>query len=284
MPKSIKNITRKTASTRKSHIYTRKIQKGGNNGDVNKKILSDIDKIKHEELKLDILEIYANMNKPTKANKYVIMGCMKRISEQLEQKEEHKDATLKELEHERIEKFTKLYMLIPKHLKKDPQIVQLFLHYEPKLMTTDIFPKSLRRKEFLWKTALSEDPKLFYLLDKVTQRHILRKYPELLLESTNKLTINIKGGISIDKLPDLATTGDAFGIMLAAILGPQLATAFSPALLEIGTPVTAALEPIIGGIAATLTDLGVAMKVPIAAIGAGLTEAAAALAPLAAIF
>jgi len=225
--------SRKTTN-RNSHIYTRKIQKGGNKEDINKKILTEIAKIKKKELKLNILDIYAKMNKPTKANKYVIMGCMKRISEQIE----HKDATLKKLRHERLEKFIRLYMLIPKHLKKDPKLVQLFLHYEPKLMTTDIFPKSLKRKEFLWKTALSEDPTLFYLLDKITQRHILRKYPELLLESTDKLNINIKGGISIDKLPDLATSGDAFGIMTAAILGPQLTTAFAPALLEIGTPLT----------------------------------------------
>jgi hypothetical protein len=288
MPNPRKNSARKSTTkkttTKKSHIYTRKNQKGGNKEDVNKKILVDIDKIKKEELKLDILDTYAKMNKPTKANKYVIMGCMKRISEQIELKEEHKDGSLEDLRHERIEKFIKMYMLIPKHLKKDTQLVQLFLHYEPKLMTTDIFPKSLKRKEFLWKTALSQDPKLFYFLDKVTQRHILRKYPELLLESTDKLNINIKGGISIDKLPDLATSGDAFGIMLAAILGPQLATAFSPALLEIGTPITAALEPIILGIVAMLTDAGVAMKVPIIALGEGLTGAAAALAPLAAIF
>ena len=284
MMNSRKNSTRKTTTTRNSHNYTRKIQKGGNKSAENKKILANIDKIKKEELKLDILDTYANMNKLTKANKYVIMGCMKRISEQLEQKKQHKDATLEELEHESIEKFIKLYMLIPKHLKKDPQLVQLFLYYEPKLMTTDIFPKSLRRKEFLWKTALSQDPKLFYLLDKVTQRHILRKYPDILLESTNKLTININGGISIDKLPDLATSGDAFGIMLAAILGPQIATAFAPALLEIATPITGALEPLLIGITGLLTDLGVAMKVPIATIGTGLTEVAAALAPIAAIF
>jgi hypothetical protein len=218
MSKSRKNNTRKTTN-RNSHIYTRKIQKGGNKEDINKKILTEIANIKKQELDLDILDTYTKMNKPTKANKYVIMGCMKRISEQIE----HKEGSLEDLEQERIATFIKMYRLIPKHLKKDPKLVQLFLHYEPKLMTTDIFPKSLKRKEFLWKTALSEDPTLFYLLDKVTQRHILHTYPAS-LESTDKLSINIKGGISIDKLPDLATSGDAFGIMTAAILGPQFAS------------------------------------------------------------
>ena len=115
------------------------------------------------------------------------------------------------------------------------------------------------------------------------QRKLLRKYPNILLKTTNNLDINIKGGITIDKLPDLATRGDASGIILSAIFGPQIAAAFAPALLQIGTPITTALQPILLGIASMLTDVGVAAKVPIAVVGAALTEAAAELAPLAAI-
>ena len=267
---------------------TRKIQKGGirNNNETthaNINMTKAINKMKQEELSLDIVDYYGKMPKSMRANKYVIMGSMKRISEQLELREENKELTIQQLENERIDKYERLYKLIPKILQKDSEIVQLLLYYEPKLVASDVFPKSLRREEFFWKTAFLQDPKLFYTLDKVMQRKLLRKYPNILLDTTNNLDINIKGGITIDKLPDLATRGDATGIILSAIFGPQIAAAFAPALLEIGTPITTALQPILLGIAGMLTDVGVAAKVPIAAAGAALTEAAAGLAPLAAI-
>ena len=282
-----------TVNTRKKqnskNNYTRKIHKGGNKklNEDDKKMIEEtmqaIDDIKEKELSLDIIDYYSKMPKPMQANKYVIIGSMKRISEQLELREENKELTIQQLENERIDKYERLYKLIPKILQKDSEIVQLLLYYEPKLVASDVFPKSLRREEFFWKTAFLQDPKLFYHLDKVMQRKLLRKYPNILLKTTNNLDINIKGGITIDKLPDLATRGDASGIILSAIFGPQIAAAFAPALLEIGTPITTALQPILLGIASMLTDVGVAAKVPIAAAGAALTEAAAELAPLAAI-
>jgi hypothetical protein len=275
-------ITRKNGQGRNNN--TRKKQKGGNGEKDDQKVLAAINSIKQQELGLDIVHYYSEMPKPMKANKYVIIGSMKRISEQLELRQENKELTLKQLEDTRMEQYEKLYKSIPKHLKKDSEIVQLLLYYEPRLVASTAFPKPLRRQEFFWKTAIMQDPTVFYTLDKIMQRKILRKYPEILLATTNKLDINIKGGISIDKLPDLATRGDAMGIMLSAIFGPQIATAFAPGLLEIGTPITTALEPIIAGVASMLTDAGVAMKIPIAEAGEALVAAATELAPLAAIF
>ena len=279
-------ITRKKTNIKTNN--TRKKQKGGigNNNETthpNINMTKAINKIRQEELSLDIVDYYGEMPKSMRANKYVIMGSMKRISEQLELREENKELTIEQLEKERIDNYERLYVLIPKILQKDSEIVQLLLYYEPKLVASQVFPKSLRREEFFWKTAFLQDPKLFYHLDKVMQRKLLRKYPNILLKTTNNLDINIKGGITIDKLPDLATRGDASGIILSAIFGPQIAAAFAPALLELGTPITEALQPILLGIAGMLTDVGVAAKVPIAAAGAALTEAAAELAPLAAI-
>ena len=279
-------ITRKKTNIKTNN--TRKKQKGGigNNNETthpNINMTKAINKIRQEELSLDIVDYYGEMPKSMRANKYVIMGSMKRISEQLELREENKELTIEQLEKERIDNYERLYVLIPKILQKDSEIVQLLLYYEPKLVASQVFPKSLRREEFFWKTAFLQDPKLFYHLDKVMQRKLLRKSPNILLKTTNNLDINIKGGITIDKLPDLATRGDASGIILSAIFGPQIAAAFAPALLELGTPITEALQPILLGIAGMLTDVGVAAKVPIAAAGAALTEAAAELAPLAAI-
>jgi hypothetical protein len=282
-----------TINTRKKqnskNNYTRKIHKGGNKklNEDDKKMIEEtmqaIDDIKQKELSLDIIDYYSKMPKPMQANKYVIIGSMKRISEQLEIREENKEIDIKELKRIRMEKYIRLYKLIPKSLKRDSDIVQLLLYYEPKLIASNIFPKSLKRKEYFWKTALVQDPQLFYYLDKNMQRKILKTNPEILLKSTNETNINIKGGISIDKLPDLATRGDALGIILSAILGPQIATAFGPALLQLGTPITATLQPIILGIVSLLADAGLALNKPIIAAGAALNSAAASLAPLAAL-
>jgi hypothetical protein len=281
-----------TINTRKKqnskNNYTRKIHKGGskklNENDIKmEETMQAINDVKEQELSLDIIDYYSKMPKPMQANKYVIIGSMKRIAEQLEIREENKELTLKELETERMEKYIRLYNLIPKSVKRDSDIVQLLLYYEPKLIASNIFPKSLKRKEYFWKTALAQDPELFYYLDKFMQRKILKTNPEILLKSTNETNINIKGGISIDKLPDLATRGDALGIILSAILGPQIATAFGPALLQLGTPITATLQPIILGIVSLLADAGLALNKPIIAAGAALNSAAASLAPLAAL-
>ena len=281
-----------TINTRKKqnskNNYTRKIHKGGskklNENDIKmEEIMQAINDVKEQELSLDIIDYYSKMPKPMQANKYVIIGSMKRISEQLEIREENKEIDIKELKRIRMEKYIRLYKLIPKSLKRDSDIVQLLLYYEPKLIASNIFPKSLKRKEYFWKTALAQDPELFYHLDKIMQRKILKTNPEILLKSTNETNINIKGGISIDKLPDLATRGDAWGIILSAILGPQIATAFGPALLQLGTPITATLQPIILGIVSLLADAGLALNKPIIAAGAALNSAAASLAPLAAL-
>ena len=278
--------TRKKQNSKKNN--TRKIHKGGSNNlkEENVKLretMQTIDDIKEKEKSLDIIDYYSKMPKPMQANKYVIIGSMKRISEQLEIREENNDIDMKDLKRIRMEKYARLYKLIPKSLKRDSDIVQLLLYYEPKLIASNIFPKSLKRKEYFWKTALIQDPELFYHLDKIMQHKILKTNPEILLKSANATNINIKGGISIDKLPDLATRGDAFGIILSAILGPQIATAFGPALLQLGTPITTSLQPIILGIASLLTDAGLALNKPIVAAGAALNSAAASLAPLAAL-
>ena len=178
-----------------------------------------IDNINQQELGLDIVEYYSKMPKTMKVNKYVIIGSMKRISEQLELYEKHYDFTLHELQKMRRERYESLYKLIPKSVQKDPVIVQLFIYYEPKLVNSDAFPKSLRREEFVWKTAILQDPNVFYSLDKVMQRKILQKYPKILLEKVNKLDIKIEGGVSINKLPDIATIGDVMGIMLSLYFG-----------------------------------------------------------------
>ena len=281
-----------TINTRKKqnskNNYTRKIHKGGSTNSKEEDVklretMQAIDDIKKKELSLDIIDYYTKMPKPMQANKYVIIGSMKRISEQLEIRQENKKITMKELKRIRIEKYITLYTLIPKSVKRDSDIIQLLLYYEPTLISSNIFPKSLKRKEYFWKTALIRDPELFYQLDKIMQRKILKTAPEILLKSANATTINIKGGISIDKLPDLATRGDAWGIILSAILGPQIATAFAPALLQLSTPITATLQPIIVGIASLLTDVGLALNKPIIAAGAALNSVAAALAPLAAL-
>ena len=143
------------------------------------------------------------------------------------------------------------------------------LHYEPKLIASPLFPKSLKRKEFFWKTALLHDPKAFYLLDKITQRYILREDPNILLHSNDQLNINIKGGITIGNLPDLASRGDSIGIMLAAILGPQLATMFAPFLTEaIAAPLLAGFQPLAVGIAANVAKLGALLSPATSAVGA----------------
>lgn len=285
-----------TVNTRKKqnskNNYTRKIHKGGNKklNEDDKKMIEEtmqaIDDIKQKELSLDIIDYYSKMPKPMQANKYVIIGSMKRIAEQLEIREDNKEITLKELETIRMEKYARLYQLIPKSLKRDSDIVQLFLYYEPKLISSNIFPKSLKRKEYFWKTALVQDPQLFYYLDKIMQRKILKTNPEILLKSKNATNITIKGGISIDKLPSLATTLDAWGIMISAILGPTLATtlttALAPALTQLGAPVVTSLQPILIGLVSILSNLGLAMEKPIAAAGTTLTGIAASMAPVAA--
>ncbi len=261
--------------------FTRKIKGKNKNGTRKNKFSIDnkrtlksirdteatINRVKQKELGLDIVEYYSKMPKTMKENKYVIMGSMKRISEQLELYEEHYDFTLPELEEMRREKYESLYKLIPDHIKKDSIIVQLFLYYDPTLVASDVFPKSLRRQEFFWKTAILEDPNVFYRLDKIMQRKILNKYPEILLETTNKLDISIKGGVTIDKLPDLATRGDAMGIIMSAIFGPQIATSIAPLLTEIGKPITSALEPITSGVSALINDVGILLKLPITLTG-----------------
>ncbi len=217
-----------TINTRKKqnskNNYTRKIHKGGNKklneNDIKmEETMQAINDVKEQELSLDIIDYYSKMPKPMQANKYVIIGSMKRISEQLEIREENKEIDIKELKRIRMEKYIRLYKLIPKSLKRDSDIVQLLLYYEPKLIASNIFPKSLRREEFVWKTAILQDPNVFYSLDKIMQRKILQKYPKILLEKVNKLDIKIEGGVSINKLPDLATIGDAMGIMLSLYLG-----------------------------------------------------------------
>ena len=221
-----KKYSSKKSNTRKNNIYMQKKQKGGIGND-SRLLLRDIMKLKQQELSLDIIDVYKKMNNTTKANKYVIMACRKRISEQIQEKKKHKDASSKELDNERTEKFINFFSLIPNHLKKDPELVQLFLYYEPKLIVSEFFPKSLKRKEHLLIITIIQDPTVFYLLDKVRQRNILRKFPEILLDSTNKVNINNNGRLRISNLSYLARYGDAFGILLAALIGPQVSQALS---------------------------------------------------------
>ena len=80
-----KKYSSKKSNTRKNNIYMQKKQKGGIGND-SRLLLRDIMKLKQQELSLDIIDVYKKMNNTTKANKYVIMACMKRISEQIQEK------------------------------------------------------------------------------------------------------------------------------------------------------------------------------------------------------
>ena len=214
---------------RKRKQGTRQTQKKQHGGKEKANPLTDVIKKTLDEniLTINISNAYTHLPKPMKKNPVVIVACLKRIDEKyLEMKKHLSTETPDKILEQRREEIISLYRNIPKPVKLEDDINHLFIKYEPHVMVDSSFPKVLLRNKITLETALERDPNVFYKLPKVYQRKILNEYPNILLESRNRLNINLKGNIRFDpSYFGLVRRVDAYSLgssMIASIIASGL--------------------------------------------------------------
>lgn len=176
-------------SVGKKQQQTRKYsKKGGNNKEIPiRKKLNELSKFNNSDT---IITYYDNLGKINQQNLFIILTCIKLIVKH------------SKTQDERFNNLIRFRNLMPNTIKNNPKVLKAMLMYEPYIYLTDALPKTIRKKEVAWRTALKQDISIFFLLDKQLQKHILDSDKKL-FDNINNVEFNMAGNINLKKINDV---------------------------------------------------------------------------------